>query len=146
KYTWITSATYMDTITNSAGCDSIITINLTIDVPNVSVMQSGAILKAITSAVNPTYKWVDCNNNFLPLPGQTSQTFTATADGSYAVIVTGSSCSDTSLCYNVTGLGLKKPHTSGLSVYPNPTKNNLTIQLTGIIENVRIFDLQGNEL
>ena len=31
KYTWTTSSTYMDTIPNSAGCDSVITVNLTIN-------------------------------------------------------------------------------------------------------------------
>jgi hypothetical protein len=30
KYTWTSSNTYQDTITNSAGCDSLITVNLTI--------------------------------------------------------------------------------------------------------------------
>lgn len=31
KYTWITSGTYQDTVPNASGCDSVITINLTIN-------------------------------------------------------------------------------------------------------------------
>jgi uncharacterized repeat protein (TIGR03803 family) len=46
RYTWTTSGTYKDTIPNAEGCDSVITINLTVNIVDVSVTQDGITLTA----------------------------------------------------------------------------------------------------
>jgi len=48
-----------------------------------------------------TYQWIDCTNS-TPISGETNQTFTASATGSYAVEITLSGCTVTSTCMMVT--------------------------------------------
>lgn len=62
---------------------------------------AGYALEAST-AVTQNYQWVDCNNNFTPIVGETSSSFYPFFNGNYAVIVTGSGCSDTSICFAYT--------------------------------------------
>ena len=68
SYTWIdgnnytasnNTATY--TTINAAGCDSVITIDLTIDpLPSNAVIQNGATLTATQTGA--TYQWIDCDD------------------------------------------------------------------------------------
>ncbi|MCW3072438.1 MAG: hypothetical protein JWO44_2328 [Bacteroidetes bacterium] len=123
--TYTASGTYMDTIPNMAGCDSIMTINLTINTVNVSVTASAGTLTANAAAAG--YQWIDCSTN-LPLAGETAQAFTATADGMYAVVVTENSCTDTSACFTIVGTGVNENLlASRISLYPNPTQGQFTI-------------------
>jgi hypothetical protein len=119
------SGTYMDTIPNMSGCDSVITITLTINTVNTGVTVSG--FQLTSAAAGATYQWVDCANNFSPIAGATSQSFTPTVDGSYAVIVTQNSCTDTSACSNIIGIGMQEVTLSNVSVYPNPVNDQVTI-------------------
>lgn len=52
NYSWTSSNTYMDTLTNAAGCDSVITINLTV---NYSTTGTD------TQTACDTYTWIDGN-------------------------------------------------------------------------------------
>lgn len=117
--TWTVSGTYTDVLTNAAGCDSVLTINLTINTVDTSVFQNGKTLTAW--ATNANYQWLDCNAGYTSISGATNQTFTATANGSYAVAIDKNGCIDTSACYTVTGIGLAEYTDLGLKIYPNPT-------------------------
>jgi len=128
NYTWTTSATYLDTIPNVAGCDSVITVNLTINSVDVTVDNS---LMPILSAnqAGATYRWLDCDNGNAPISGEMGQTFTATANGNYAVEVTFNGCTDTSACEAVTGVGVNEAKNTIVSIYPNPTNGMVSINL-----------------
>lgn len=122
NHVWNVSGIYYDVLTNASGCDSVLTINLTINNVDTNVFQNGATLTAWAS--NATYQWLDCNNGNAPIAGATNQTFTATANGSYAVAINKNNCTDTSACYTVTGVGLYENNIySGVSFYPNPVQN-----------------------
>lgn len=127
KYTWTTSGTYLDTISNYAGCDSVITINLTVNrVSDVSTTVSEATITASNSQA--TYQWLDCDNDYAEIPGETEQVFTPASNGSYAVELTENGCVDTSACTNITTVGILENHFDQLvSVYPNPTAGKLHI-------------------
>ncbi len=150
SYTWIDGNTYTASnntatfiLPNAAGCDSVITLDLTINTINVSVTQSGEVLTA--DETGATYQWFDCGAQ-TNISGETNQTFTATSNGSYAVIVTKNGCTDTSTCMNVSGIGLfENDFGSSLSVYPNPTDGNLAIDLGNNYAEVsiKLMDLNG---
>ncbi|MDX1651075.1 MAG: T9SS type A sorting domain-containing protein [Brumimicrobium sp.] len=139
---YTTSGTYLDTIPAAAGCDSVITINLTVDNVDVSVTNSSPTLSATVSGAS--YQWLDCDNNYAVIPGETSQNFTATANGNYAVEITQSNCTDTSACNSVSNVGINNNDLSKFNVYPNPTKDKLTIELIGSQESdYSILDVTG---
>ena len=125
---YTTSGIKTAVIPNAASCDSTITINLTINTVDVSVTQNGIILTA--NAAADFYQWLDCNNGNSIISGETSQSFTATENGNYAVQVTQNSCTDTSACYSVTTVGiLENTFSNDIIVYPNPTDGILKIDL-----------------
>jgi len=128
------SGAYNQTLINKTGCDSILTINLTIINVDKSVTQTGATLTANKGGA--TYQWLDCNKAKSPISGKTSQSFTATINGSYAVVVTENTCKDTSVCYLVTGLGIANSSISkGIFVYPNPTNAKVQIFISQPLQN-----------
>ena len=151
-YDWIDGNTYTATnnsaqwtLTNAAGCDSVVTLNLTINTVDATANQSGDInIEANTSGA--TYQWLDCNDNYSEINGETNQQFTATANGDYAVEVTMNGCADTSNCYTVTTIGIiENSFDSQLVVYPNPTIGNFTIDLGATYNSVSvtISDVKG---
>lgn len=123
--TYTSTGVFVDTLTNTGGCDSIVTLNLTIDSIIVTTTVSGDTITA--DMANANYQWINCNGNTI-IAGETSQSFTATASGDYAVIVSNGSCTDTSACVtiNLGGIDEATPF-NNLSVYPNPTNGVFTI-------------------
>lgn len=125
--TYTNTGTYTQQYTNVQGCDSIITLNLTINTTNTAITQNGSLLSA--TELGATYQWISCNP-FTSIPGATSQTYTAVANGDYAVVVTKNGCSDTSLCATVIGVGINQITLSdSMNIQPNPTNSILSVQL-----------------
>jgi len=128
NYTWATSGSYTDTIANAAGCDSVINIALTIQNIDVTVLQNGVVLGA--NLTGGTYQWLDCDNNFAQISGATAQAFVATANGNYAVQVSKDGCTDTSICYAVSGIGIGEHMLlQNALIYPQPSNGSFTIAL-----------------
>ncbi len=135
--TWTTSGTVYDTLQSANGCDSILTITLTINTIDTTVLANGAFLTSYAN--NATYQWLDCNNGFMPIAGATTQTFKATANGSYAVEINDNGCIDTSACYDVTTIGINENILEAqLSIYPNPADDYVTLNLTNSYNHVEI--------
>jgi hypothetical protein len=118
NYTWTTNGTYFDTLVNAQGCDSVLTIGLTLNSIDTNVLQNGIVLTSWAAGVN--YQWLDCANGFAPIAGANNQTFIPIQNGDYAVEVSDSNCVDTSACYAVTGIGLQEHLASSVKLYPNP--------------------------
>jgi hypothetical protein len=138
---------YYDTLVTAAGCDSIVQLNLFSLSVNTGVTQNGNVL---TANHNGTfYQWLDCNNNYAPIPGATNKTFTATTIGSYAVIVQQGSCKDTSICYTVSSVGLSESLPGAtISIHPTLTDGPVHIRIEGDQANypVKISDISGRIL
>jgi len=114
--------------------------------PDVTVIQEAATLTAV--AAN-TYQWLDCDNDSVAINGATGVSFTAVQNGHYAVeVTTPSGCTDTSACFTVSNLNIAEQIdlTPLISIYPNPTKEEINVEGTFTIKSVRILDLQGKEL
>lgn len=140
------SGLYKDTLLSAMGCDSVVTLNLTINTVNVGVTQAGATLTA--AATGATYKWLNCATNAL-VPGATAQTYTATQSGNYAVIVTQNSCTDTSVCRTVTVSGIGEEESQVLiSMFPNPFDKYITIKIPIQLYNriCIIYDATGRKI
>jgi len=146
SYTWVNGNTYyadnftaIDTIFGGAfnGCDSVVTLNLTITTIDTSITQ---INDTLTSNQNgATYQWIDCNNGNTFINGETNQSFaTAHTGGNYAVIISYNGCVDTSNCINAGGVGIDEFTQINFSVYPNPIKENFTVILLGKPKNMQI--------
>lgn len=128
-YTWTTSGTYEDYLTNSVGCDSTVNINLTIvDIDN-SILYDIGSQSLITLDQDSSYQWLDCENNNSPIIGEVEHTFELVNSGSYAVAINTLGCSDTSECIMVSGIGINDVfREKQISIYPNPTNGTFIIE------------------
>ncbi len=134
SYTWIDGNTYTSsnntatfTLTTAAGCDSLVTLDLTIVTIDTSVTASGANLSA--NQTGASYQWLDCSNSLTPVSGETNQTFAVSTGGDYAVRIDMNGCTDTSSCHTVAFTGLPSENYFGLSLYPNPTSGQLNVNI-----------------
>ena len=146
NHIWNTTGTYSDTLVGGGinGCDSIITIHLTINTVDTSVTQSGDSLTA--NAAGASYQWLDCDNNYALINNDTNQSFTTTTNGNYAVEVTENGCIDTSSCYNIIILSISNnDFGKQLVLYPNPTRENITILFNQVYQdvNISLLDVTG---
>lgn len=129
-FTWNTTGTYTDTITNNSGCDSIITINLTLNTIDTSIALNPPIFTS--NAINSNYQWMYCDSAIIP--GEVTQSFHATSNGSYAVILMQNGCIDTSYCYSINNVGIfENMSLANFTISPNPTPNNFSIFFEKII-------------
>jgi len=145
--TYTSSGVYIDTLINLVGCDSVITIELEIVTLESDVFRIGDELT--TSISDADYQWIDCDNLFLPIDGETGQSFFPSEEGSYAVIVTADPCIDTSDCISFSNVGIINHTSSVLNVLPNPFSDFTTINFgQELIENhtVIIYDILGQEV
>jgi hypothetical protein len=115
---------------------------------DTSVTQNNEILTANESGPGITYQWIDCDNGNAPIAGEINQTFTATTNGSYAVIISNNSCglTDTSSCFIVDTLSVESnSDITETEVYPNPVKDYLHVNFTSTYNEVdiKIYSLLG---
>lgn len=111
---------------------------VTTTISNITANQSGA-----------TYQWLDCNNNMAIIPSETGQTFTPSANGTYAVEVTVGSCIEVSNCVNFNTLGVVDGFNKGnVEVFPNPVTSILTIKIPKAIHKamLSIVSIEGKEV
>ena len=144
SHTWINGVIYVQnndtaqvSFTNSKGCDSTITLALTINNVDNSVTQNDLELTSNQSAAR--YQWLDCENNYAELNGDTNQVYTATQNGRYAVKVEYNGCLDTSVCMDVQTVGISTTlNSNGMVLYPNPTNGKITLKLGSIHSKVEL--------
>ncbi len=121
--TYTVGGTYIDTVPNAAGCDSLISVEVNIN-DSASVTQAGDILTA--NSTGATYQWIYCDST--AIIGATNQSFSTTFNGNFAVIVTANGCTDTSTCFAVTVVGImQNSFGSNLQLYPNQSSGRFTI-------------------
>ena len=135
RFVWTASGTYVDTLTNTEGCDSLITIELTVTNidDKVNLVPNGLESNDLTS----NYQWIDCSTGLI-ISGETNRTFSPGANGSYAVVLSKDFCTDTSACIDVTWIGLEEHSSGNIRVYPNPAKDELMVDIGFEIESASI--------
>jgi hypothetical protein len=156
SYKWIDGKTYTENnntatyvLKNARGCDSTVTLNLTIhpfpNKPLVSMLGN-----TVTSSIsNGTYQWINCNSNNSPIVGATNRNYTLNNNGSYAVEITENSCVNTSLCIEVTTTEIdKSDFVYQLDLFPNPTTGEINILVKDASTDVmvKIIGVDGQEV
>jgi hypothetical protein len=138
----LSSTTY--TVTVSYGdCENIASKTISVlPLPNTGTTTNDFTISA--TATGTTYQWINCANG-QPIAGATSQSFTATTNGEYAVIVTQNGCSDTSACTTFSTIGIEEL-VNYFNIYPNPSTSTLKIESNEAIELLEILDLSGKTL
>lgn len=146
---WDSVGVYYDTISNSNGCDSIIEFNINKIMVNISLIIGGFGETLLASANSATFRWLDCNNNFIPIDGEISSAFSAIQNGAYAVEVTQNGCIDTSDCFSINNVGLLESSFKGqIEFFPNPFQDYLHLEFGDFHETVdiSILNVQGQLL
>lgn len=151
-YTWIDGITYTENTDTStytfqtiSGCDSIITLHLDIHEVDVTVTTSGFTLSANNSGQQ--YQWMDCNNGYALITGETGQSFSPSSDGDYAVQINDGICTDTSDCVTVMGLDVNNFENDYIQIYPNPTSDRINIlSKDPSFEIIGIYNLSGQNV
>ncbi len=95
-----------------------------------SIIDTG--FATLTSNQNgATYQWLNCDNGYDPIMGETNQVFDASfhGNGNYAVEVNLGVCIDTSDCYFVLVEGVDEVINIVFNIYPNPTNGIFTVDL-----------------
>lgn len=138
------SITYAVIGTDSNGCvdsDSVTVTSNSVDVTTTTVNET---ITANDSTA--TYQWIDCNT-MQALVGETNQSFTATVNGSYAVVVNNGICSDTSACEIILSTGINSGvSVFGISVYPNPNEGLFTLSTGTVAAKVEVTDVAGKQV
>lgn len=117
------------------------------DLPLATATLSGAATLNAGPA-GESYQWINCTTN-TDISGEIASTYTATSNGSYAVIVTnGVGCSDTSDCVAVTTIGLDEIYDlEEISFFPNPTNGKVLVSMSGLSSGtLSVFDAQGKRV
>lgn len=149
---YITGNLYSDTtfyITgDNNGCETNprFAINVIVNpMPDATVTVNGI---AISSNQNSAtlYQWLDCNNSFGMVSGETSQTYLPSQNGTYAVSVNLNGCVDTSICTSINTVGWNElNYTNEISFFPNPANDFIQIELKEPSV-IRIINISGQIL
>ena len=128
----------------ATGCFSSNTVSVTVSaLPDTDITRTDDTLTV--DETGATYQWYTCAAGpvYTPIGGATSQSYTATAIGSYAVDVTLNGCTSRSTCFDVTTLGSSSFDMNALTVYPNPVVDILSIRYNEEITAISVYDLSG---
>ncbi len=141
----IVSTTY--TVVGTSGiCQAKDTIRITVNTVDTSVTVSAGTLTANANAA--AYQWINCGAG-TAITGAVNQSYTASASGNYAVIVTQNGCSDTSSCYSLITTGISRLNTeNAFTIAPNPFSFEASITFNSEQKNttVKLMDVLGKEI
>lgn len=144
----VSAATYYVEANN--GCPSATRTLVNVSVLTQADTTTSTSNNTITANENgATYEWIDCGTGSAVTPAQTNQSFTATANGDYAVIVTVGDCSYTSACVNISTVGINENNFGDdVTLYPNPASSNVTLNFGQALSagSVSILDMTGKQV
>lgn len=111
--------------------------------PNTTITNSSDVLTVAENTAS--YQWATCdgNNVYTSISGATSQSYTATSTGDYAVFVTRNGCAYRSSCFTVGTLGTTTFNEASFSYYPNPTTGILNLNYSKEITEITVVNLVG---
>lgn len=143
----VVSGSYVVSGIDTNGCEAWDTVAITVNViPSAMIAVNSDHLSASPSGLS--YQWLSCDSVFSIVSGATQQDYYPTASGSYAVVVDGSGCQDTSACEPFVVVGLVSQQITGPSLWPNPAAEQVNLRWeAGSLEIVKwkVTDVWGRE-
>ena len=105
---------------------------------NIDTMLTNNGSTLVTNHSGASYKGLNCNDNYSIIFDETSNIFTPTINGEYAVEITSEGCVDTSVSEMVYTVGIESRELrNNVHVYPNPTDGKITVLIESL-ENTSI--------
>jgi len=144
KSSTIGTQTYTATATAATTCFTTATVDVAVSaLPDTTITRADDTLTVAETGA--TYQWYACSAGpvFTPIVGATSQSYLATAIGSYAVDVTLNGCTTRSTCFDVTTLSSNSFNLANLAYYPNPVVDKFTITYSSAITAIQVYDISG---
>jgi len=138
------SGTYTQVIPNTNGCDSTITLTLTLNAIDTPLITVNGNELGVTQTYD-AYQWMDENGD---IPGATDPTFTVTANGEYSVRVTDDNgCEAVSGVYEVTNVSVDDVSALArqIRVHPNPVHDIVYVS-SPVPVDLHISSLEGRTL
>ncbi|TVR77625.1 MAG: T9SS C-terminal target domain-containing protein, partial [Chitinophagaceae bacterium] len=140
QQTYTESGLYTDTM----NCD-ITFLDLTIVEIDTSITLTWLTL--ISNQSEATYQWLNCDDNFAPVSGETQQSFLPMDNGNYAVEITKDGCTEVSECIPYMLISTKDFDISEnrILIYPNPATAKFFIDLKEIQSSgkIKIYNSVG---
>jgi hypothetical protein len=144
--TYTQSGTYTQVIPNGSGCDSTITLNLSMDFSPITpiITLTNGVTMTTPAQANVSFQWINCSD-LTPIAGATGTTFTASMNGVYAVVASNGCGSDTSECSTINSVGIVDLSGAEISVFPNPTDGVLQVQVSTSMlgQTWKLYDIRG---
>lgn len=143
--TYFSSGTYLHVFNDMNGCDSVVTLNLTIPDIDTTLTHNGIVLQSNFQQASTLYQWIDCNTGTI-IPSQTNILFAPTISGNYAVVISYNGCTDTSQCMYVSVTGIDENVSHKLFyIISNPTTGAFQILFSHTYKNceVEVYDSMG---
>ena len=141
--TYSSSGTYLQTLVNGSGCDSLLTIRAQILTLKGQIYQTDTTLFYAGSPSG--IQWLDCNSG-QEIPRANQIIFKPKTSGSYRAIITSGKCVDTSDCQfiSVPDKPVSQPTLcNDLVISPNPTVGVISFTLEKPLYSIRIFSVSG---
>lgn len=138
---------YTEIFNSSAGCDSTVVLQLTVEAEISPVVTANQATANVTPIAGASYQWINCAGN-TPISGATSASFTATVNGDYAVIVTVNGCEETSSCVTLelSDVSIADQKLEEIEVFPNPAREFCVIRHIPQSTTLTILNALGQEV
>ena len=137
------SGIYFQTLMNSNGCDSILTINAEILNLNAQIFQTDSML--YVNGTPTSIQWINCATG-QAISGETANSFNPQNSGNYAAVINVGGCVDTSNCrFLLRSIKALKPSTvcDNIQILPNPTEDLISFTLDKSDYPINLFTSAG---
>jgi hypothetical protein len=122
---------------NTCGIGPALALPISVNAIETTIQNTGGALWSLN--YQASYQWVDCNNAYQPLAGETWQLFWPPAAGSYAVILQQDGCADTSFCEDILITALADLHDETSFFFPNPAATSTRVHLSKKVLSLQAF-------
>ena len=143
------TGTYVDTLINYLGCDSIITTHLAVTPVMINTQVSAIDTQLVAMSGYNSYQWYSCATN-APISGANSSVYNAQSNSYVYLVIFDGVCHDTTACIYVGFTGVNEAFPSGtISIRPNPFREQFTVYIDEPLSKetkITIFNNLGQQI